>query len=129
VGRNLIALLGAVALYGFLSATAQAQVVALGASNTAGKGIAPQEAYPAQLEAMLRAKGYNGHVVNAGLSCAHSRTGLVAPVGPAEPVAYIRPPSFTSGGAGAIQGTARLLGPLSIRPRVRISNGCGKERN
>jgi len=74
VGRNLIALLGAVALYGFLSATAQAQVVALGASNTAGKGIAPQEAYPAQLEAMLRAKGYNGHVVNAGLAgCGKSR--------------------------------------------------------
>jgi len=68
VGRNLIALLGAVALSGFLSAAVQAQVVALGASNTAGKGVAPQEAYPAQLEAMLRAKGYNGHVVNAGLN-------------------------------------------------------------
>ena len=66
--RNLIALLGAVALCGFLSAAAQAQVVTLGASNTAGKGVAPQEAYPAQLEAMLRAKGYNGHVVNAGLN-------------------------------------------------------------
>jgi acyl-CoA thioesterase I len=68
VGRNLIALLGAVALCGFLSAAAQAQVVALGASNTAGKGVAPQESYPAQLEAMLRAKGYSGHVVNAGLN-------------------------------------------------------------
>jgi len=68
VGRNLIALLGAVALCGFLSAAAQAQVVALGASNTAGKGVAPQEAYPAQLEAMLSAKGYSGHVVNAGLN-------------------------------------------------------------
>ena len=68
MGRNLIALLGAVALSGFLSAAVQAQVVALGASNTAGKGVAPQEAYPAQLEAMLRAKGYNGHVVNAGLN-------------------------------------------------------------
>ena len=71
MGRNLIALLGAVALCGFLSAAAQAQVVALGASNTAGKGVAPQEAYPAQLEAMLRAKGYSGHVVNAGLKRRH----------------------------------------------------------
>ena len=68
MGRNLITLLGAVALCGYLSAAAQAQVVALGASNTAGKGVAPQEAYPAQLEAMLRAKGYSGHVVNAGLN-------------------------------------------------------------
>lgn len=62
-----MALLGTFALCGFLSTTVQAQVVALGASNTAGKGVAPQEAYPAQLEAMLRARGYNGHVVNAGI--------------------------------------------------------------
>jgi acyl-CoA thioesterase-1 len=68
VGRNLIALLGAVVLCGFLSAAALAQVVALGASNTVGMGVRPQEAYPAQLEAMLRAKGYNGRVVNAGIS-------------------------------------------------------------
>ena len=51
-----------------VASAAQAQVVALGASNTAGKGVAPQQAYPAQLEAMLRAKGYNGRVVNAGLN-------------------------------------------------------------
>jgi acyl-CoA thioesterase I len=31
-------------------------------------GVAPQDAYPAQLEMMLRAKGYNGRVVNAGIS-------------------------------------------------------------
>ncbi|MBV9150897.1 MAG: esterase, partial [Alphaproteobacteria bacterium] len=68
MGRNLIVLLGAVALCGFLSAAARAQVVALGASNTVGMGVRPQEAYPAQLEAMLRAKGYNGRVVNAGIS-------------------------------------------------------------
>jgi acyl-CoA thioesterase I len=84
VGRNPIALLGAVALCGFLSATAQAQVVALGASNTAGKGVAPQEAYPVQLEAMLRAKGYNGHVVNAGLN-GDTTTGMLARLDSAVP--------------------------------------------
>lgn len=45
-----------------------ATVVALGASQTAGKGVSTGEAYPAQLEAMLRAKGLDVTVVNAGVS-------------------------------------------------------------
>jgi acyl-CoA thioesterase I len=47
---------------------AGAQVVCLGASNTDGKGVSRQEAYPAQLEAMLRARHYDGRVANAGVS-------------------------------------------------------------
>jgi acyl-CoA thioesterase-1 len=47
---------------------AAAQVVALGASNTAGFGVSPGQAYPAQLEAMLRAQGHDVRVVNAGIS-------------------------------------------------------------
>jgi acyl-CoA thioesterase-1 len=47
---------------------ADAQVVCLGASNTAGKGVSQQEAYPAQLEIMLRARHYDGGVANAGVS-------------------------------------------------------------
>ena len=43
-----------------------ASIVALGASNTFGKGIARSEAFPAQLETLLRAKGFAVHVVNAG---------------------------------------------------------------
>jgi hypothetical protein len=54
-------------LLGF-AATAEAQIVALGASNTRGMGVAFEAAYPAQLEAMLRAKGYSGGVLNAGIS-------------------------------------------------------------
>lgn len=45
-----------------------ATVVALGASNTYGKGVARSEAYPAQLQAMLRAKGRAVTVVNAGIN-------------------------------------------------------------
>ena len=45
-----------------------ATVVALGASNTFGKGVARNQAYPAQLEALLRARGLNVHVVNAGIN-------------------------------------------------------------
>ena len=47
---------------------AAAQIVALGASNTQGKGVSPSEAWPAVLESMLHAKGRNSHVVNAGIS-------------------------------------------------------------
>jgi acyl-CoA thioesterase I len=45
-----------------------ATIVALGASNTYGKGVARSQAYPAQLEAILRAKGSNVRVVNAGIN-------------------------------------------------------------
>ena len=36
---------------------AEAQIVALGASNTRGMGVASEAAYPAQLEAILRPLG------------------------------------------------------------------------
>lgn len=45
-----------------------ATIVALGASNTYGKGVARNQAYPAQLEAILRAKGAKVSVVNAGIN-------------------------------------------------------------
>ena len=47
---------------------ARGQVVCLGASNTAAHSVSAQDAYPAQLEAMLRAKGYVGRVANEGIS-------------------------------------------------------------
>jgi acyl-CoA thioesterase I len=56
------------------ASAASLNIVAFGASNTAGRGIGSHpggvsrsEAYPAQLEAMLRAKGYDAHVSNAGV--------------------------------------------------------------
>src|ERR1700692_4421005 len=48
--------------------TARAQIVALGASNVAGRGVSSSETFPAQLEQMLAAKGYNVHVANAGVN-------------------------------------------------------------
>jgi len=51
------------------SAQAQTiQIVALGASQTEGKGLSSNEAWPAVLETMLRAKGYDVRVRNAGVS-------------------------------------------------------------
>jgi acyl-CoA thioesterase I len=47
---------------------AHAQIVAFGASNIAGRGVNSSEAFPAQLERMLAARGYNVHIANAGIS-------------------------------------------------------------
>jgi len=41
-------------------------IVAIGASNTSGLGVGAQNAYPALLEALLRKKGIDAHVTNAG---------------------------------------------------------------
>ena len=44
------------------------QIVALGDSNTAGFGVGRDAAFPARLEAMLRANGTDVQVINAGVS-------------------------------------------------------------
>src|SRR5271156_3644349 len=66
--RSSIALLGAIALLFAGSIADAATVVALGASNTFGKGVSRSQAYPAQLEALLRARGISVHVINAGIN-------------------------------------------------------------
>src|SRR5215471_9655502 len=42
-------------------------IVAIGASNTSGLGVSEQNAYPAVLERLLRQKGIDAHVTNAGV--------------------------------------------------------------
>ena len=42
-------------------------IVAIGASNTSGLGVGEQNAYPAVLERLLRQKGIDARVVNAGV--------------------------------------------------------------
>jgi acyl-CoA thioesterase-1 len=49
-------------------ASANAQIVVLGASSTAGYGVGAAAAFPAQLEAILRAKGRPMSVSAAGVS-------------------------------------------------------------
>jgi acyl-CoA thioesterase I len=50
------------------ASAATTQIVAFGASNTAGYGVGSDAAWPARLEAALRAKGYQVTVANAGIS-------------------------------------------------------------
>jgi acyl-CoA thioesterase-1 len=66
--RLFFVLLGALGLVLAGDLAHAATVVALGASNTFGKGVSPGESYPSQLEAMLHAKGINATVVNAGIN-------------------------------------------------------------
>src|SRR5262245_20820493 len=47
---------------------APVRMVAIGASNTHGWYVGNQGAYPAQLQTLLRAKGIDAQVINAGVS-------------------------------------------------------------
>ena len=89
--RRLWAALGAVvSVYVVAGAgPAAAQVVALGASQTYGKGVDRSQSHPAQLEAMLKAHGHNVHVQNAGIS-GDTTGGMLSRVDSAVPSAFRR---------------------------------------
>ena len=61
----------ALALCAFVAPAGHAQtavtIIALGASNTDGWGVDRSEAYPAQLQALLKAKGIDVTIRNAGI--------------------------------------------------------------
>lgn len=64
------ALLALILLFSPLPAFAQEPVtlLAFGDSLTAGLGVDPQSAFPAKLEAALKARGHDVRVINAGVS-------------------------------------------------------------
>ena len=66
--RALVAVLVASLAFAGPVHAAERIVVAFGDSLTAGLGVMPDESYPAQLQARLRADGYAYRVVNAGAS-------------------------------------------------------------
>ncbi|WP_076862425.1 GDSL-type esterase/lipase family protein [Bradyrhizobium mercantei] len=119
------ALLAALTL-GVSSADA-ATVVALGASNTYGKGVARNQAYPAQLEAILRAKGLNVHVVNAGIN-GDTTEGMLQRLDQAVPNgtrAVVLQPGGNDRRKGSPDRTADIQSRLSARgiTVIMLSNG------
>ncbi|MDH3579823.1 MAG: arylesterase [Hyphomicrobiales bacterium] len=56
--------------------TRKTVLVALGDSLTAGYGLAPEQAFPSQLEAALKKRGHDVRVVNAGVSGDTTAAGL-----------------------------------------------------
>ena len=61
-----------------------ARIVALGASNTYGKGVSRAEAYPAQLQGLLKKRGISAVVANAGINGDTTR-GMLARLSSAVP--------------------------------------------
>src|SRR3954470_20961712 len=72
------------ALFVLAGAPAHAQIVVLGASSTAGYGVGAAAAFPAQLEAMLRARGRPMSVTAAGVS-GDTTAGMLARLASAVP--------------------------------------------
>ena len=56
------------ALSSTATAFAEVRIVALGDSGIRGKGVPENQAYPAQLEAALRSRGYQVTVTNQGIN-------------------------------------------------------------
>lgn len=116
------------AIFIFTSAPAgAATIVALGASNTFGKGVARNQAYPAQLEAILRAKGANIRVVNAGIN-GDTTEGMLQRLGRTVPngtSAVILQPGGNDRRKGLPDRTAEIQSRLSARgiPVIMIPNG------
>ena len=63
-------------LLGAQSAAGEPRIAALGDSLTAGFGLAREDAFPARLEAALRAEGHDWRVIDAGVSGDTSAGGL-----------------------------------------------------
>src|SRR6201995_4310288 len=104
-----------------------ATIVALGASNTFGKGVARNQAYPAQLEAILRAKGANVRVVNAGIN-GDTTEGMLQRLDRAVPngtSAVILQPGGNDRRKGSPDRTSEIQGRLSARgiPVIMMPNG------
>lgn len=122
-------IVASVALFGVtfaLTPADAATVVALGASNTYGKGVARSEAYPAQLEAILRARGSSVRVVNAGIN-GDTTAGMLGRLGRAVPngtTAVILQPGGNDGRKGSADRTAEIQSRLSARniPVIMMGN-------
>ena len=65
---KLFSALALVVLMASGAAAAPKTILALGDSLTAGLGLGPADAFPAKLEAALKAKGHDVKVINAGVS-------------------------------------------------------------
>jgi acyl-CoA thioesterase I len=79
-----IAAMVTVLSFGQTSKAATINIVSLGASNTAGNGVGTQQSFTGQLEAMLRAKGYDVSIANAGIN-GDTSAGMLARLGSAVP--------------------------------------------
>lgn len=104
-----------------MPASAQAQIVALGASNTAGKGVGSAQSFPVVLEGMLKANGSPLRVKNAGVS-GNTTADMLARLGSAVPagtktviVQYGGNDARKGAGADRQSNIAKIEGALQAR--------------
>jgi acyl-CoA thioesterase-1 len=110
------------------AAPSQAQIVALGASVVQGYGVSSGEAFPEQLQAMLRAKGKSYTVSNAGIY-GDTTTGVLGRLDSAVPegtrivILMIGGNDVRKGGtvADAKAGYANIVARLKAR-HIRVIN-------
>lgn len=97
---------------------AETLIVALGASSTAGKGVGPEAMYPAQLEAMLGAKGYTVRIINAGIN-GDTSSGMLARLDRDVPdgteLVILQTGTNDAGGDGHDENIAAIIGRLRAR--------------
>lgn len=99
------------------------EIVAMGASNTWGKGVRRDEAYPRHLQRMLRAKGVAARVRNAGIN--GNTTGqmlnrLKASISPRTRLVILQP-----GGNDRRRGISRGVRKNNIRRIKRLLRNRG----
>jgi acyl-CoA thioesterase-1 len=117
-----------------LGSAVQAQVVALGASNTAGQGVGTSAAFPSVLQRLLRERGISATVINAGVSGDTteqmlSRLDSAVPVGTKVVIFQAGSNDARSGNAaGSTQATIReITGRLRARGIQIVPAGPGMQ--
>ncbi len=105
-----------------VAAAAPLNIVAIGGSNTAGWGVGAPKAYPALLEAMLKDRGYDAHVVNAGVSFATTNgmlQRLDAAVKPGTAIVILQPGHNDTRFGGTKEQRAKNIATIVDRMRER----------
>lgn len=96
----------------------QTLIVALGASSTAGRGVKPAATWPAQLEAMLRARGDDVRIINAGIN-GDTSAGMLARLDTAVPagteIVILQTGTNDAGTAGHDDTIAEIVRRLQAR--------------
>ncbi|HUI94149.1 MAG TPA: GDSL-type esterase/lipase family protein [Xanthobacteraceae bacterium] len=124
IGRILGVTLGAALVCAALCPVAAAplNIVAIGASNTAGWGVGADNAYPAVLQAMLRAHGYDANVSNAGVSFS-TTNGMLARldfvVKPGTSIVILQPGGNDTRFFGSKEQRAKNIAAITERMRAR----------
>jgi len=130
--RAVYSILGALLLTCILhvvdAEAASINIVALGASQTAGRGngrhsggVSPEQAFPAQLESMLRARGYDAQVTNAGVA-GDTTDGMLARLDSSVPTGtklVILQPGTNDGKHGASAGASVNVPQIIQKLRAR----------